>query len=116
MVRIEILMTPTVAPALLMNLVFLAAGIVMLLFPPKKINGLYGYRTPRSMRNQENWDKAQRISAIKMIQISIVTGSLSFLLGISDWSETFVAIFSLVISLLGLAYLFYVTEKKLKSS
>jgi uncharacterized membrane protein len=98
-----------------MNFVFLVAGVIMLLFPPKKINGLYGYRTQRSMRNQESWDKAQRISAIKMIQISLAAGSISFLLGISDWSEKFVAIFSLVISLMGLGYLFYVTEKKLKT-
>jgi uncharacterized membrane protein len=32
------------------------------LFPPKKINSLYGYRTPNSMKSQENWDFANRYS------------------------------------------------------
>ncbi len=32
-------------------------------FPPKKINAIYGYRTPRSMRNQEAWDFANKYSS-----------------------------------------------------
>ena len=28
--------------------------------PPKKINSTYGYRTNRSMKNQDTWDFAQR--------------------------------------------------------
>lgn len=30
-------------------------------FPPKKINGVYGYRTSSSMKSQQNWDYAQKI-------------------------------------------------------
>lgn len=33
-------------------------GKVMIKYPPKKINGIYGYRTRRSMKNQETWDFA----------------------------------------------------------
>jgi uncharacterized membrane protein len=33
------------------------------MYPPKKINGLYGYRTTRSCKSQEAWDFAQRYSA-----------------------------------------------------
>lgn len=36
--------------------------IVVNIFPPKKINDLYGYRTARSKQNQKNWDEAQRYS------------------------------------------------------
>ena len=38
-------------------------GIVFWKYPPKKINGLYGYRTTRSRKSQEAWDFAQRYSA-----------------------------------------------------
>ncbi|MFH6602884.1 SdpI family protein [Maribacter algicola] len=34
--------------------------------PPKNINWLYGYRTKRSMANQEVWEYANRLGA-KMI-------------------------------------------------
>ena len=29
--------------------------------PPKSINSLYGYRTSRSMKNQQTWDYAHRL-------------------------------------------------------
>ena len=115
MVRIEIFLTPLIAPALIMNFTFLLAGLIMLLFPPKKINGIYGYRTTRSMKNQENWDKAQRFSAIKMIQISTITGIVSLLLGLTNGYEKAASIVSIVITLMSLGYLFYATEKHLKS-
>jgi len=35
------------------GLIFILAGFIMLKFPPKKINSLYGYRTSSSMKNQE---------------------------------------------------------------
>ena len=43
--------------------VFVLAGWILLKYPPKAINGLYGYRTPSSMKNQERWDFAQPYSA-----------------------------------------------------
>lgn len=52
--------------------IFFVAGIVISQFPPKKINVLYGYRTKRSMKNQQNWDYAQKYSARKMIETGIV--------------------------------------------
>lgn len=48
---------------ILVGPVFLLAGYILLRWPPKNINSLYGYRTPRSMKNQTNWDYAQRYSA-----------------------------------------------------
>ena len=52
--------------------VFAIGGLVMYLFPPKKINCLYGYRTSSSMKNQERWDFSQRYSAKVMMQHGIV--------------------------------------------
>jgi len=51
----------------------LLLSIVFKLFPPKKINYLYGYRTKRSMKNQETWDEANKHSINLMIPIGIIT-------------------------------------------
>lgn len=62
--------------------IFVIAGFVMLKFPPKKINGLYGYRTKSSMKNQERWDFAQNYSAKEMMKLGFVlalTGLFGFL-------------------------------------
>ena len=45
------------------TLTLTVVGIVFWMCPPKKINGLYGYRTTRSRKSQEAWDFAQRYSA-----------------------------------------------------
>ena len=42
-------------PALMIGL-----GLMFLKKPPQKVNGWYGYRTSRSMKNQDTWDFAQR--------------------------------------------------------
>ena len=44
-------------------LIFLVVGLVFWMYPPKKINEFYGYRTTRSRKSQEAWDFAQRYSA-----------------------------------------------------
>lgn len=44
-------------------------------FPPKKINYLYGYRTGRSMKNQQTWKAANEYStklSIKLCLYSLV--------------------------------------------
>lgn len=40
-------------------------------YPPKRINQLYGYRTNRSMKNQEIWDEANRYSASLMYRLCL---------------------------------------------
>lgn len=59
--------------------IFIAAGYLMLKFPPKKINSFYGYRTPRSMKSQKNWDFAQDYSARQLIVIGAILFLFSFL-------------------------------------
>ena len=46
--------------------------------PPKSINLFYGYRTRRSMRNQETWDFGNVIGAKMMLWVGI----LSFIVGV----------------------------------
>jgi uncharacterized membrane protein len=40
------------------NGVLFLISIIFWKFPPKKINSLYGYRTPKAMQNKQIWDFA----------------------------------------------------------
>ncbi|MBX3254129.1 MAG: SdpI family protein [Chitinophagaceae bacterium] len=57
---------------ILMGTFFLIAGFILLKFPGKKINSSYGYRTFRSMKNQQTWDFAQLYSAKESIKLGII--------------------------------------------
>lgn len=50
------------------GLIFLAAGYLMLKYPPKNRNYFYGYRTRQSMESQKKWDFAQTFAAREMIK------------------------------------------------
>lgn len=61
----------------LIGIIFMLAGCIQKRFPPKKINALYGYRMPSSMKNQETWDEANHYAARYMAR----TGGVLLLLG-----------------------------------
>jgi uncharacterized membrane protein len=73
----------TSEPALLS---YICLGIIALLlalptifyfFPPKKINSVYGYRTPFSMLNQDTWTEANTYFNRKHLQFAFVNFVLS---------------------------------------
>jgi len=51
----------------------LIVSLIFVKFPPKKINHLYGYRTRRSMANQEIWKVANEYSAKLMVKITLIS-------------------------------------------
>ena len=51
------------------GILFFVTGFIMYLFPPKKINSLYGYRTAKSMENQEKWSFSQIYSSKEMMKL-----------------------------------------------
>lgn len=53
------------------GLLLLIFGIVYKLFPPKNINEFYGFRTGKSQKSKEVWDKANIYCAKKIIEIGI---------------------------------------------
>ncbi|MFD2147729.1 SdpI family protein [Mucilaginibacter antarcticus] len=57
----------------LTGIILLILGLVMSRFPPKQINGYYGYRMPSFMKNQQTWDEANRYSATYMVKAGLVT-------------------------------------------
>jgi len=94
--------------------IFTIVGIIMYLFPPRKINFLYGYRTSNSMKSKERWDFAQRYSALLMIKIGLamcVLSSLGLFITISEDFDFYLAMLLLLISIV---LLFLKTEKAIK--
>lgn len=47
--------------------------------PPKSINGFYGYRTSRSMKNQQTWDYAHRVCGKLWLRVGAIMLSFSLL-------------------------------------
>ncbi len=63
----------------LTGVAFIVLGIIQYRFPPKSINGFYGYRTSTSMKSQERWSFAQLYSAKEMIRLGFVLLLTSFM-------------------------------------
>lgn len=66
----------------LIGAIFLLVGYIQKKYPPKKINSLYGYRMPSSMKSQERWDEANRFSAIYIIKVGTILIVAGFLFSI----------------------------------
>ncbi|WP_177764562.1 SdpI family protein [Flavobacterium sp. I3-2] len=94
--------------------IFIIMGIIMYKFPPKKINGLYGYRTTSSMESQSKWDFAQKYSAKVMTFIGIGMFIFSFTRTLLPFDDDQNAIFGVAILLISVIILIVVVEKKLK--
>jgi uncharacterized membrane protein len=62
----------------LLGVILLLAGLIQKRFPPKEINSLYGYRTARSMQDQQHWDEGNKYS----IQFMFNCGCILLIAGI----------------------------------
>ncbi|TVZ56212.1 SdpI/YhfL family protein [Lutibacter sp. Hel_I_33_5] len=60
------------------NGILFLLSIIFYIFPPKKINNLYGYRTHRSMLNEDIWNFANTL----FNKTFMVYAGVSFLAGI----------------------------------
>ncbi len=99
----------------LVGIIFMIAGMIQYLFAPKKINSLYGYRTKSSMQSEGRWHFAQKYSAIKLIAVGLFLLIISMLPLVVEMNETLQIVIQPGIILLGTVYLFYSTEKALKT-
>lgn len=59
---------------LLIPITMIGFGRMFMKRPPDKINGVFGYRTKRSMQSKENWDFAHRYVG----RIWFISGSILF--------------------------------------
>lgn len=73
------MMSLSIIPAVA-SIVLLIFGVMLLYFPPKKINGYYGYRMPQACRDQKSWDFAQKYFGKLMVPFNtcstVVCGTL----------------------------------------
>jgi uncharacterized membrane protein len=102
-------------PFFLVGMVFIFAGIIMFVFPPKNINSLYGYRTKSSMKNQENWDFSQKYSAkllvglgLFFVALFLITNHINNFLPLNEFVD-------LGIILASVFALLFLTEKAIKN-
>lgn len=99
---------------IIIGAIFIIAGILMYLFPPKKINFLYGYRTKNSMKNIQTWSFAQKYSS----KILVLTGFIFTLISIPGYYIQLSKTSSLIISIFLLfafcGILYFVVEKAIK--
>ena len=105
----------TLQMAFLAGIIFSVTGMIQYTFAPKKINNLYGYRTPSSMKSDERWQFAQKYSAVKLIVVGLSLLVVSMLPLVVAMGETVQIVIQPGIILFGIAYLFYSTEKALKT-
>lgn len=55
-------------------IIFIACGFILMRFPLKSRNCIYGYRTTFAMKNQETWDLAQKHGGLSMIILGFLNG------------------------------------------
>lgn len=96
------------------GLVFILVGAIVYFFPPKKINHLYGYRTPRSMASQERWDFSQKYSSVLLIISGVIIVPLGVIISLLPISQKADILLSLPILLLTVILFFIKTERELK--
>lgn len=99
----------------LFSLIVILAGVIMAIFPPKKVNYLYGYRTPRAMKNLHNWTFAQKYAA-KMLIIGgvilmLAAVAMEFLFKLEKNLSALMIFLSVI---LVVAFVFFTTESAIK--
>ena len=102
---------------LLIGLVLLIAWLVTRFFPPKGINALYGYRTPRSMKDKASWDHAQKLSTRYMLNLTLVfliLGIVFLFVDVSSWSAYLIMAIILTVLIGGFGILIFKVEKSLR--
>jgi uncharacterized membrane protein len=91
-------------------LILLIIAILFKIFPPTKINSIYGYRTKKSKKNITNWKIANKYSAnlLLFFTSSLFLISLFLYLLNLEFDNILIGLF-----LLSLVLMIVLTEKKL---
>ncbi|KIA95020.1 MULTISPECIES: SdpI family protein [unclassified Flavobacterium] len=95
----------------LVSILLFVVSMVLMLFPPKRINRFYGYRTKKSMKNIENWNFSNHFASIAIFVISV--GNIIGFCVASLFVDGVNKIVFAVILLAELGLVFLITERKL---
>lgn len=98
-------------PTILISFVIM---LIFKIFPPKSINSWYGYRTPRSMKNQEQWEFAQKYSANLAVIVLAILLIIQYLLCTFYPFSVTTRLTSLGLFLVGMVLMIVAVERKLK--
>lgn len=71
---------PFVMFSLLIPVMILIFGVLISRYPPKSPRSLFGYRTIRSMKSQQNWDFAQKETGILWKRMGLIDIAAVFIL------------------------------------
>lgn len=102
---------------ILVGAVLLVVWIFIRLFPPLGINGIYGYRTRRSMNDPESWNHAQSLSNSYLLGLAVVyllAGFAFIFFDLSHWSPLNIMTVIGLFLILGFGLLIFQVEKSLK--
>ena len=94
--------------------VFVLAGLAQKFFPPKSINGLYGYRTSLSMSDHRYWDFAQAYSGKLMVKAGLVKIFTGLLLSFENVAVIPSLIVFLILLLATVILMFVLTQRAIK--
>jgi len=98
----------------IIGLIFILAGLIQMIFPPKNINSFYGYRTHRSMKNIEVWNFSQKLSSKVLILIGFVLILFGIIALLSGLQEVIVNMVGIGLMILFLIFLFLYIESAIK--
>jgi uncharacterized membrane protein len=107
--------------SMLLPYIYVILGIIFWIKPPKKMNSICGYRTPRAMQTQETWDFANKYSGMLLLVIGFVLTMVTTIIDVLLY-HWFKANYNVGVLLLfctqALALIFPIikTEKKLKAT
>jgi uncharacterized membrane protein len=100
--------------SLLTGGIFLIAGFFLFIFPPKNINGLYGYRSSFSMKSQEIWDYAQKYAGKQMMKAGLILKVIGILFYLFSIPIELAIIFELIALLVVVILMLYFIDKQLR--
>lgn len=98
-----------------LNIILTLVIVFFYFFKSKEINPIFGYRTKRSMKDQESWDRAQSYFFkwwLILIPVIYFTQMPMLMAGVPKNMIAFIVIAEFII---GSGFLIYATERQLKA-
>lgn len=111
---------PFVMFSLLIPVMILIFGVLLSKYPPGSPKALFGYRTIRSMKSQQNWDFAQKETGILWKRLGLIDIAAVFILDLlfarsgSVDLQVYGSLALVAAQLIPLVITFIIVERKLK--
>jgi uncharacterized membrane protein len=101
-----------ISPAL-MGSIFLLVGFIFSKYPAKNINYLYGYRSKKSMINEDTWNEANSFSGNLMHKLGLLSVFLGVILCLVITNLMVISFITIAITIIISSLLIILTEKRL---